>query len=81
MLSCVQYFVTPWTATHQASLSFTIFQSLLKFMSIESMVPSVSPSHPAFNLFQQQGVFQRVSSSHQVFNSSFSISPSKTIQG
>ena len=30
----------PMTATHQASLSFTIFQSLLKFMSIELMMPS-----------------------------------------
>ena len=31
---------TPWTAARQASLSFTIFQSLLKLMSIESMIPS-----------------------------------------
>ena len=30
----------PWTATHQASLSFSIFQSLLKLMSIESVMPS-----------------------------------------
>jgi len=30
--------VTPWTAAQQASLSFTISQSLLKFMSIESPV-------------------------------------------
>ena len=29
-LSCVQLFVTPWTAARQASLSFTIFQSLFK---------------------------------------------------
>ena len=65
MLSCVQHFVTPWTASHQASLSFTISKNLLKFMSIESMIPSVSPSPPAFNLSQQQGLFQRVSSSHQ----------------
>ena len=33
---CVQLFVTPWTAAHQASLFFTISWSLLKFMSIES---------------------------------------------
>ena len=39
-LSCVQLFVTPWTATHQAYLAFTIFQSFLKFMSIESIMPS-----------------------------------------
>ena len=40
LLSCVRLFVTPWTATHQASLSFTISQSLLKLMSIESVMPS-----------------------------------------
>ena len=32
--------VTPWTAAHQASLSFTISQSLLKLMSIQSVMPS-----------------------------------------
>ena len=40
LLSCVRLFVTPWTATHQASLSFTISQSLLKLMSIELMMAS-----------------------------------------
>ena len=39
-LSCVWIFVTPWTAALQASLSFTISQSLLRFMSFESMMPS-----------------------------------------
>ena len=39
-LSCVQLFETPWTAAHQTSLSFTISQSLLKLMSIESVMPS-----------------------------------------
>ena len=39
-LSHVQLFVTPWTAAHQASLSFTIFWNLLKLMSIESAMPS-----------------------------------------
>ena len=39
-LSCVRLFVTPWTAAHQASLSFTISQSLLKLMPIESVMPS-----------------------------------------
>ena len=38
--SRVQLFVTPWTATHQASLSFTLSQSLLKLISIESVMPS-----------------------------------------
>ena len=39
-LSCVRLFMTPWTAAHQASLSFTISWSLLKLMSIESVMPS-----------------------------------------
>ena len=39
-LSHVQLFATPWTAAHQASLSFTISCSLLKLMSIESLMPS-----------------------------------------
>ena len=40
LLSCVQLFATPWFAAHQASLSITNFQSLLKLMSIESVMPS-----------------------------------------
>ena len=39
-LSHVQLFATPWTAAHQASLSITNSQSLLKLMSIESVMPS-----------------------------------------
>ena len=39
-LSSVQRFVTPWIAAYQASLSFTISQSLLKLMSIELVMPS-----------------------------------------
>ena len=39
-LSCVRLSVTPWTAALQASLSFTVSWSLLKFMSIESMMSS-----------------------------------------
>ena len=71
-LSCVWLFVTPWTAACQASLSFTIPWSLLKLRSIESVMPSkpshplLSPSSPAFNSFPHQGLFQWVSSSHQV---------------
>ena len=38
--SCVHIFVTPWTAPHQAPLSSTISQSLLQFMSIESVMLS-----------------------------------------
>ena len=39
-LSCVQLFVTPWFTICQAPLSFTVSQSLLKLMSIESVMPS-----------------------------------------
>ena len=70
-LSPVWLFAAPWTAAHQASLSFTISRSLLKLMSIKSVMPS-NPSHPllspspAFNLSQHQSLFKWVSSSHQV---------------
>ena len=40
LLSHVQLFATPWTAACQASLSITNSQSLLKLMSIESVMPS-----------------------------------------
>ena len=40
LLSHVQLFATPWTTARQASLSFTISQSLLKLTSIESVMPS-----------------------------------------
>ena len=40
ILSHVKLFATPWTAACQASLSFTVSQSLLKLMSIESVMPS-----------------------------------------
>ena len=40
LLSRIQLFVTPWTAAHQASLSITDSWSLLKLMSIESVMPS-----------------------------------------
>ena len=40
LLSRVRLFTTPWTAARQASLSFTNSRSLLKFMSIESVMPS-----------------------------------------
>ena len=58
---------TPWTAAHQASLSFTFPRSLLTLTFIESMMPSILfPSPSAFNLSQDQGLFQGVSSLHQV---------------
>ena len=40
LFSCVRLFVTPWTTARQASLSISNSQSLLKLMSIESVVPS-----------------------------------------
>ena len=38
-LSCVRLFATPWTAAPQAFLSITNYRSLLKLISIESMMP------------------------------------------
>ena len=82
-LSCVQIFVTPWTAACQASLSFTISQSLLKFMFIESVMPSshLILCHP---LLLQSSIFPsiRISSNESALRIrwpkywSFSISPS-----
>ena len=72
-LSNVQFFVTPWTAACQTSLSFTISRSLLKLTSVMSsnhlilchpllLLPWIFPS-----IFSQHwGLFQWVSSSHQV---------------
>ena len=67
-LSSVQSFshvwlsATPCTAAQQDSLSITNSQSLLKLMSIESVMPSkyliLLSSPPAFNLSQHQGLFQ-----------------------
>ena len=39
-IACVWLFVTPWTATHQASLYITNSLSLFKYMSMESVMPS-----------------------------------------
>ena len=41
-LSCIRLLATPWTAARQAPPSFTVSQSLLKFMSTESVIP---PNH------------------------------------
>ena len=68
-LSHVWLFATPWTAAQQTFLSSTNSQSLLKLMSIElvmSFNQLMSPSPPAFNLPQHQGLFQWVSSLHKV---------------
>ena len=71
LLSHVQLFATPWITAHQASLSVTNSQSLLKRMSIESVMPSShlilsSPSPPAPNPSQHQSLFQWVNSLHQM---------------
>ena len=53
-LSHVQFFLTLWTEAIQASLSFTVSQSLLKLMSIELVMPSnhLICCHPLFLLLQ-----------------------------
>ena len=72
LLSHVHCFATPWSAAQQDSLSITNFWSLLKLMSIELVTPFKpshplsSPSPPAFNLSQHQGLFKWASSFHQV---------------
>ena len=61
-LSHVQLFVTPWTAAHKASLFTTISQSLLKLMSMNSVMPSnhVILCHPLLlppSIFPSMRVF------------------------
>ena len=61
--------VTPWTAAHQASLSITSSRSLLKLMSIESMMPSnhLIPCHPLLllpSIFPSIRVFSNESVLH-----------------
>ena len=86
-LSSVRLFATPWTAAHQASLSNTNSWSPPKLMPIESVMPShplSSLSPPAPNPSQHQGLFQWVSSSHQVAKGlefRFNISPSNEYSG
>ena len=71
-LSCVWLFVTLWTAASQASLFFTSSWSLLKFMFIESVMPSnylilCRPLSLLPSIFSQhQGLLQWVGSLHQV---------------
>ena len=80
--------VTPWTVALQVFLSITNSCSLLTLMSIKSAIqpshPLSPPSSPAFSLSQHQGLFQWVSSLHQVakvLEFSFSISPSNEYSG
>ena len=87
-LSRVQLFVTPWTEVCQASLSITNSQSLLKLMSIESVMPSnyfilchsllLLPSiFPSIRVFSNESVLCVRWPKDWSF--SFSISPSKWI--
>ena len=66
----IQLFATPWPTACQASLSFIISWSLLKLYWVGDIIqpscPLSSPSPPAFNLSQHQGLFHWVSSLHQV---------------
>ena len=70
-LSCVQFFVTPWSAARQATLSITNSKSLLKLMSMELVMPSnhlilCRPLLFSPSIFPSIRVFSKVSSSHQV---------------
>ena len=89
-LSCVQLFVTPWTAVHQASLSFTNSHSLLKLMSIELVMPSnhltlcgpllLPPSiFPSIRVLSNESPLHIRSTKYWSF--SFSISPSNEHPG
>ena len=79
---------TPWTAAHQAPLSFMISQSLLKLMSIESMMPSnhLILCHPLLllaSIFSSIRDFSNELALHIRWSKywSFSISPSNEYSG
>ena len=89
-LSCVQLCATPWTAACEASLSFTISQRLLKFMSIESVMPSnhLILCHPLLlppSIFPSIRVFSNESALRirwpKYWSFSFNISPSSEHSG
>ena len=88
-LSHVLLFVTPWIVAHQASLSITKSRSLLKLMSIESVLPSnhLILCRPLFlpSTFPSIRVFSNESVLHirwpKYWSFSFSISPSNEYSG
>ena len=89
-LSRVRLFATPWSAARQASLSITNSWSLLKRMSIESMMPSnhLILCHPLFllaSIFLSIRVFSNESVLHirwpKYWSFSFKISPSNECTG
>ena len=90
LLSCVRLFAITWTAAHQASLSITNSRSLLKLMSIESVMPSnhlilychllLLPSiFPSIRVFSNESVLCIRWPKYWSF--SFSISPSNEHPG
>ena len=90
LLSHVQHFETPWTAVHQACLSIINSWSLLKLMSIESVMPSnhlilcrhllLLPSiFPRIRVFSSESVLHIRWSKYWSF--SFNISPSNEYSG
>ena len=87
-LSHAPFFATPWTAAYQASLSITSSQSLLRLMSIESVMPShhLVLCHPLLclpSIFPSISVFCSESALHIRCPKywSFSISPSNEYTG
>ena len=89
-LSHVRLFATPWTAARQASLSITNPCSLLKLMSIESVMPSnyIILCHPLLllpSIFPSIRVFSTESALHirwpKYWSFSFNISPSDEYSG
>ena len=91
-LSCVRLFATPWTAARQASLSIANSQSLLKLMSIESVMPSnhlilcctllfLLSIFPSIRVFSNESVLRIRWSKDWSFSFSFSISPSNEYSG
>ena len=89
-LSHVQLFMMPWTAAHKASLSITNSRSLLKVMSIKSVMPSnhlilCCPLLLLPSIFPSIGVFSNESVLHirrpKYWNFSFSICPSNEYSG
>ena len=89
-LSCVWHFEIPWTAAHQASLSITNSQSLLKLMSIESRMSSnhlilCCPLLLLSSIFSNFRVFSNESVLHigwqKDWSFSFSISPFNEYSG
>ena len=89
-LSRVRLFLTPWTAARQASLSFTIFQRLLKLTSIESVMSSnhLIFCHPLLlppSIFPRIRVFSNELALRtrwlKYWSFSFSINPSNEYSG